>query len=657
MADASAPGAPAQGGTAQNDRAKNGLAELRQLLLSPEQQQLDELRARLDAMELGVEHVSHVLPEAIARRGHPDRPLTTALLPSLEDAIKISVTRAPQTLTDAIFPIIGPAIRKAITHALNSMLQSLNQTMEQRFSLQGLRWRVEAWQTGKPFAEVVLLHSLLYRVEQVVLIHRETGLLLQHVVAGDATTVEPDMMSGMLTAIQDFVHDSFTMQQGETLDTFQVGDLTVWVEQGPHAVIAAVIRGNPPYELRPLFQDALGTIHRTCAPELATFEGDATPLAVSRPHLEACLVYQAEDRSKGKGFSLLFWCLLLLVVVGLGAVCYTWLYLPAQEHRRWSDYVQRLHAEPGIVVTEAAKHQGAYVVSGLRDPLAADPEQLLYASGMPAENVRSRWQPYQALYPAFILARTQQVLQPPPTVTLRYDQAILYLSGEATHTWIKEAERLARVLPGIQRVQRERLVDTDARQMQALVAALEPPDTVTLELENGILYATGAAPHQWIVSAHQRINNLPQVTHVHTDGLIDLDQQQLSRSTERIQSRLLMFAHDTDTLLPAHESKIPQLVADLRALFDAARLLRKEVQVTILGHADQSGTERRNLVMSQRRAESVRTLLVKQGIDPASLAAAGVGTRAPLRTDTTEQAKAFNRSVSFRIVKLDDLNR
>ena len=101
MADASAPGAPAQGGTAQNDRAKNGLAELRQLLLSPEQQQLDELRARLDAMELGVEHVSHVLPEAIARRGHPDRPLTTALLPSLEDAIKImGKTQIGKTISD-----------------------------------------------------------------------------------------------------------------------------------------------------------------------------------------------------------------------------------------------------------------------------------------------------------------------------------------------------------------------------------------------------------------------------------------------------------------------------------------------------------------------------------------------------------------------------
>ncbi len=653
MADTSAPGAPAQGGTTHNDRAENGLAELRQLLLSPEHKQLDELRARLDDMELGVEHVSQVLPEAIAHRGHPDRSLTTALLPSVEDAIKISVTRAPQTLVDAIFPVMGPAIRKAITHALNSMLQSLNQALEQRFSVRGLRWRIQAWQTGKSFAEVVLLHTLRYRVEQVFLIHRETGLLLQHVVAGDVTAVEPDMVSGMLTAIQDFVHDSFTVSQGETLDTFQAGDLTVWVEQGSYAIMAAVIRGNPPHELRPIFQDALGTIHRDCAHDLTSFEGDAAPFALSRPHLEACLVYQAEERRKG--FSALFWVLLLLMVVGIGAACYTWLYLPAQERRRWTEYVHQLQTEPGIIVTEAIKRQGTYVVNGLRDPLAADPERLLHISGVPMKRVRSRWEPYQALYPAFIVARAQQVLQPPATVTLRYDEGMLDISGEAPHAWITNAERLARVLPWVQGVQRERLVDTDAREMQALVAALEPPDTVKLTLENGILYATGAAPHQWIAAAQQRSNDLPQVTYLHTDGLTDLDLQRLTHSTERIENLILKFMHNTDILLPADEERIIPLVADLRMLFDAARVLRKQVQVTILGHADQSGTEPRNLFMSQRRADAVRNLLVEQGIDRTSLAAAGIGTKAPLRTETTDQSKAFNRSVSFRVVMLDDL--
>ena len=85
--------------------------------------------------------------------------------------------RDPHVLADALFPVMGPAIRKSITETLRGMLESFNEALDNSFSLRGLKWRVEAMRTGKPFAEIVLMHSLLYRVEQVFLIHRETGLV------------------------------------------------------------------------------------------------------------------------------------------------------------------------------------------------------------------------------------------------------------------------------------------------------------------------------------------------------------------------------------------------------------------------------------------------------------------------------------------------
>ena len=78
---------------------------------------------------------------------------------------------------------MGPAIRRAIAEALRAMVDSFNQVLQHSLSARALRWRVEAWRTGRPFAEVVLSHSLVYRVEQVFLVHRDTGLLLQHVAA------------------------------------------------------------------------------------------------------------------------------------------------------------------------------------------------------------------------------------------------------------------------------------------------------------------------------------------------------------------------------------------------------------------------------------------------------------------------------------------
>ena len=112
-----------------------------------------------------------------------DVKLRRALQPLLEEALQLSVQSNPRMLADALFPIFGKAIRKAIASELDGMLQSLSQTLEQSFSWRSVQWRWESFRTGKPYAEIVVLRSLLYRVEQVFLIHRNSGLLLQHVAA------------------------------------------------------------------------------------------------------------------------------------------------------------------------------------------------------------------------------------------------------------------------------------------------------------------------------------------------------------------------------------------------------------------------------------------------------------------------------------------
>ena len=169
------------------------------------------------------------------------------------------------------------------------MIASLNQTLAVSVSLRGLKWRLETLRTGLPFAEVVLLHTLRYRVEQVFLIHRQTGLLLQHVMTESARGLDAEMISGMLTAIQDFVRDSFGVHEGEGLETVQVGDLTVWIESGPYAILAYIVQGTAPPELKGICEDALAHIHGEYWQALPAFEGNAAPFEGTRSHLEACL--------------------------------------------------------------------------------------------------------------------------------------------------------------------------------------------------------------------------------------------------------------------------------------------------------------------------------------------------------------------------------
>jgi outer membrane protein OmpA-like peptidoglycan-associated protein len=421
--------------------------ELRTLLVGPEQRELRDLREYIHDPTAQTREVSRVLPDAIALRAD-DEQLTRALGPTVEEAITSSVRRNPRPLADALFPVIGPAIRKAIAHTLAGMVESLNRTVEHSFSWRALQWRWTAFRTGKPFAEIVLLNTLQYRVEQVFLIHAETGLLLQHLSLDPRAGQDADQVSAMLTAIRDFARDSFRIAGGESLEGLRIGDLSVIVEQGPYAILAGVIRGTAPHTVRVLFQDALESVHRQLSPELKAFRGDAAPFARAHPILEGCLVSQLRPREKKSSYRR--WIVVgALVLLALAA----WLFLGWRERQRWSTYLEALRREPGIVVVSSGRRDGRFFVEGLRDPLSRDPAQLLAGTGVSADSIAAQWQPYQALAPDFVAARARDLLQPPAGVTLQFQNGVLMASGSAADRWIVESERLAPAIAGVRRFQ------------------------------------------------------------------------------------------------------------------------------------------------------------------------------------------------------------
>ena len=326
------------------------LVELRSLLVGPEATQLAGLRHRLEDPSARAEDVSDVLPAAVRLRTRQDEELGRALMPTVEEAIKVSVRRNPKALADAIFPVLGPAIRKAVAQAISSLIQSFDRALEQRLSLRSLRWRWEAWRTGVPYGEVVLRHTLVYRVEQVFLIHGETGTLLHHVAVDEGAAQDGDMISAMLTAIQDFVADSFGVDRESGLQTFAVDDLIVRVERGPQAVLACVIRGHAPPTLFGVFQDAVETVHLDLSEELDAFRGDPAPFERARPILQRCLEAQEVERER-RGVGPAFVVVATVVALALG----WWGFTAIRAERRWSGYLARLAAAPGIVVVDASR--------------------------------------------------------------------------------------------------------------------------------------------------------------------------------------------------------------------------------------------------------------------------------------------------------------
>src|SRR5262249_56602665 len=122
-----------------------------------------------------------------------------------------------------------------------------------------------------------------------------------------------------------------------------------------------------------------------------------------------------------------------LSVLLIGAVA--WGAWWSHNQKLWQGYLERLQAQSGIVIGEAGKRDGKYVVSGLRDPLAVDPRALLGEAGIDPARGETHFKPYQALDPQSVLRRLHVKLDPPPSVTLAIARKPILSQGSAPPAW------------------------------------------------------------------------------------------------------------------------------------------------------------------------------------------------------------------------------
>ena len=428
---------PAPSGLAGGE--SGALEELRQLLVGAELEQLAALNERIADPARRAADLAEALPGAI--RTAKAKPLRDALEPVFEKAFSNSVRKNPKELADAIYPIIGPAIRTSIGAAIRDFAEALNQIVEKSVSLRSIKWRVESIITGKPFAEILMARSLLYSVEQVFLVHRKSGLLLQHVAAQGSVLKDADMISGMLTAIQDFLSDSFT-EGGQDLETVDAGRFKLWMTYSHKVLLVGAVSGTAPVELRQVFRKALDQIEEQLQSEINNFkQDDLSVFEPARPILEACLLGQPAPERKNKAG---LWPYLAVIAAILIALLAFRMILQT----RWNRYFETLKEQPGIVITDVERRGSFYVVSGLKDPQAADPAALLAPRKLDAKKVRFVWQPYLSLDTPFAKKRTQQA------AAARIERQIIRFDTNSSKLVMSEAERIENLADDISQLLR-----------------------------------------------------------------------------------------------------------------------------------------------------------------------------------------------------------
>lgn len=86
-------------------------------------------------------------------------------------------------------------------------------------------------------------------------------------------------------------------------------------------------------------------------------------------------------------------------------------------------------------------------------------------------------------------------------------------------------------------------------------------------------------------------------------------------------------------------------------LYNVAQTLREYESTTIdvAGHADSTGPDDYNMALSQRRADSVASILTQNGVNPVRIVAVGFGETRPIADNATAEGRAKNRRVEIKL--------
>ena len=110
----------------------------------------------------------------------------------------------------------------------------------------------------------------------------------------------------------------------------------------------------------------------------------------------------------------------------------------------------------------------------------------------------------------------------------------------------------------------------------------------------------------------------------------------------RFQLHKIKFALNSAVLNKSSYAVIDQLVEFMEK--------NPLINIEVAGYTDNSGSDEHNLVLSMKRAESVKEALVERGVSKGRIITAGFGSSNPLVPNDSDANKALNRRVEIRVL-------
>ena len=188
-------------------------------------------------------------------------------------------------MIEALYPIIGETVQRAVREFGRELQRSVDARLRSSVGVSG--WARTVWGRlrGISPSQLAIRDSLPFSIQEIFLIQHGSGLLLAHSHQGTTDAADSDLVSGMLTAIRDFVHDSFGQGDDKDLDEIQYGDRRIIIESGQAVYLAVVISGIEPEGFREELHNFVSELHVKYEAALRKYNGEPNTLPDLQPKM------------------------------------------------------------------------------------------------------------------------------------------------------------------------------------------------------------------------------------------------------------------------------------------------------------------------------------------------------------------------------------
>jgi outer membrane protein OmpA-like peptidoglycan-associated protein len=461
-------------------------------------------------------------------------------------------------MVDALYPVIGNTIAKYFSEAI----RSINEKVEQTFSIEGVQRKFRAKMQGVSEAELILKESVPFKVQAIFLIHNLSGLVMIDIQQSDldseAEPIDADMLAGMLTAIRSFASECMSRSESNTeLDAINYSGSKILLEVAGYCYLAVIINGEPDPVFVTKIRDIFGHIIQVYGDRLKEFDGDPETIPPeAEVELQTLMEIQQSKSVKksGKTLFLLSLATLALIFIPIGFYQYQF----QRDRQLEAKVLEALASTPELAV--------------YRLNVAADGDRLKLTGKLPNQDLRDR----------------------------AFQVAIVAAKSEITTDKINNNIYAVNVPPDPILV---------ANEIQRLTKALNYTQGVKInsKFQNGQVTITGQIEQPSLIpKITQTFTKIAGVTSVSNAATV---------LTPKLSTKIY-FPFTVTTLQPTELEKLVEVTAFLD--------MYPDYNLQIFAKSDNLGDLAVNFQLGMKRAQTVRDALLQRGVDVKRLHISGI---------------------------------